>query len=349
MDITDVKAPDPVAGLPPWRDPEWVAAADAWITAACSRHGLRLAGPAEARCRPYSVVARVPVRAAGPGGAAAVWFKASPPASQYEPALVAALAGWYPGQFTTPLAVDAGRGWSLTPDGGPTVRQQAVRPGDLRAWHDMLRGYARLQFGLAARCAELLALGLADLRPDQVPDRFAALLADPVTERAAAAPGGPGGARLDALQALEPRLRGWCAELAALGIPSSLDHADLHPNNVFAAACTPFDWGDAVVGHPFGSLWVTRRTAGRHAGLSAQSPELAALSETYVAPWLEAGHARAAVDRSLVLAMRIEPVARALAWGRVFGCFHGHLGPAGDALEALEALLPADPPLGGRS
>jgi hypothetical protein len=335
--FTDIKAPDPVEGMPPWRDPEWVAAAEDWISGECARARLTRVGPALGRGRVYSVVARVPV------SDGTVWFKASPPASSFEPALLGALAGWYPDRFTAPIAVDVGRAWSLTRDGGPTLRERAVRPGDVGAWHVMLRAYARLQLGLARHAADLLALGLADLRPGRVPDRFDRLLADPATLRAVDAPGGITRAEHQALGALAPRLREWCAELADLGIPASLDHADVHPNNVFAATGTPFDWGDAAVAHPFASLLVALRTGAEWAALPPRSPELIALTEDYLRPWLDAGHQRAAVDRSLSLALRIAPLARALTWGRVFPCFLGHPGPAAHAARALAATLKDDP------
>ncbi|HEY0934062.1 MAG TPA: hypothetical protein VGD91_09990 [Trebonia sp.] len=337
MELTDIKAPDPVRGIPPWQDPAWIAAAEDWITAGCAAAGLTRAGPALVRGRMYSVVLRVPVRKG------TVWFKASPPASGFEPALIAALADWYPDQFTVPLAVDPGRSWSLTRDGGPTLAHRQADAGDLRPWRTMLRAYAGLQVSLAGHAGDLLALGLADLRPGSVPAQFEQLLTDPATERAVAAPDGIGRARYRALRALTPRLREWCAELEDLGLPASLDHADVHPNNIFAAPAAPFDWGDAAVAHPFASLLVALRTAAEHAGLPPRSPRLADLTEEYLKPWLAAGHPRAAVDRSLILALRIAPLARALTWGRVFPCYTGHPGPAGHAVRALAAMLNPDP------
>ncbi len=61
MEFTDIKAPEPDAGVPPWRDPRWLAEAEDWIDAACARAGLARAGQATGRARVYSVVARVPV------------------------------------------------------------------------------------------------------------------------------------------------------------------------------------------------------------------------------------------------------------------------------------------------
>jgi hypothetical protein len=50
----------------------------------------------------------------------------------------------------------------------------------------------------------------------------------------------------------ESRARG--EELASLGVPPTIDHQDLHPGNILAtsADARPFDWGDSVIGSPFG-------------------------------------------------------------------------------------------------
>jgi hypothetical protein len=176
------------------------------------RAGLARTGPVLARGRPYSVVARVPTESG------TVWFKASPPASRFEPALIGALAAWHPDRFATPVAVDLDRAWSLTRDGRRTLREQESRTGD------------------------------------------------------------------------------------------------------------------AVL-----------RTAAEHVSLLPRSRELAVLTENYLKPWLDAGHPRAAADRSLALALRIAPLARALTWGRLFPCYLGHSGPAAHAARALAAVLKPGP------
>jgi hypothetical protein len=337
MEFTDIKAPAPVEGIPPWQDPRWVAAAEDWIDAGCARAGLARTGPALARCRPYSVVARVPT------GNGSLWFKASPPASGFEPALLAALAAWHPDRFAAPIATDLDRAWSLTRDGGPTLREHQARTLAAEAWDRALRDYAKLQLGLARHADDLLALGLCDLRPGSVPGQFEKLLGSLSTGQVIDAPGGITRGQHQALRTLAPQLREWCAELADLGIPASIDHADVHPGNIFAATGLPFDWGDAAVAHPFSSLLVALRTAAEHANLPRDSPELAVLTENYLRPWLEAGHPRPAVDRSLSLALRIAPLARALTRGRLFPCYLGHLAPAGHAARAMAALLKPKP------
>ena len=62
-----------------------------------------------------------------------------------------------------------------------------------------------------------------------------------------------------------------CARLADFGIPATLQHDDLHDANVFVGdgRYRFFDWGDAVVAHPFFSLLVrcgSRRTLASRTG-----------------------------------------------------------------------------------
>ena len=341
IEFNDLKAPDPLEGKPPWQDSRWLAAAEGWIDAECARAGLTRMGPAWGRGRPYSVVARVPT------ADGTVWFKANPPSARFEPALLVALADWHPDRFAAPIAVDLDRAWSLTRDGGPTLREGAsASPGSPEAsdaWLTVLRGYARLQADLAPHAADLLSLGLADLRPGSVPGQFEKLIGSPHIEAVVGAPDGITRSQHERLRGLGPQLRALCAELDDLGIPASLDHADVHPGNIFAATGSPFDWGDAAVAHPFSSLLVALRTAAEQAGFSPRSTEALDLTESYLGPWLEAGYARAAVDRSLALALRIAPLARALTWGRLFPCYLGHPAPAIHAARSLAALLETDP------
>lgn len=319
MEFTNVKVPEPVSGVAPWEDPAWVADADAWIDDACVRSGLSRTGPATVRARMYSLVARVPV------DQGTVWFKASPAA---EPALLGALARWRPGFFTAPLAADLERGWILLADGGETLRDRDSRDPDQHAWPVMLMRYAGLQEDMTRRLDDLLALGLPDLRPENAPAEFERLIGTGASPE---------------LRALTPRVEEWCAELAGLGIPASLDHADVHPGNVFAEAGVPFDWGDAVVGHPFCSLWVTLRQAAWQAGVAPRSARVGALAENYFEPWRMAGHSRNAIYRSLHLALKIAPLTRALAHVRTFDCFRGHPVPAAAAARTLSAMLLPDP------
>jgi hypothetical protein len=287
-----------------WLDPAWEAAAHGWIADRLTALGLPPTGPVErVRARPWSVQLRVPT-STGP-----VWFKANISGAAYEAALVAALAGWAPDAVLAPLAVDPTRGWLLSPDGGPTLRE-AGGP-DFARWEAMLAAYAELQRTVAARASEMVALGVPDLRPSMMPGQLATLLDDPAVRTDL------GAERHAAITALAPEYASWCAELAADGIPSSVQHDDLHDGNVFLVGrrFRFFDWGDAGVAHPFGSLLVAMRVAGYLFKVEPDAPELVRLRDAYLEPWT-ADHDRKSLLRSAELATRVAIVGRSLSWQR---------------------------------
>ncbi|MEU3067315.1 phosphotransferase [Streptomyces sp. NPDC006906] len=315
----------------PWEDPDRRAQALAWVAGCLAAHGLVETGPRAVRLRPWSVLVRLTVT-----GPAPVWFKAVPPAAAFEAGLAEALARWVPGQVPAPLAVDAARGWMLTPDGGPVLSQvldqRAVGPG---CWEEPLRQYAAMQRELAPHAETIEALGVPAARPRDLPELFDRLVAE---NRALT--------REDrkALAALRPRVTGWCEELASSGVADTLDHADLHESQVFAPVdgrYAFFDWGDALVGHPFCSLLVPARAARERYG-----PEvLPRLRDAYLEPWTGGGVTTAGLRRAVSLAWRLAALGRAASWGRMFPVPPGGPAVAGDAEGAfwLRELMSAPP------
>jgi hypothetical protein len=302
------------------RDPVWEAEARDWMLGRLGALGVPATGPVErVRARPWSVQLRVPTPT-GP-----VWFKANISGSAYEAALVAAFAGWAPDAVLAPLAVDTGRGWLLSPHGGPTLREAQAGVPDLGRWEAMLGAYAELQLAVAARAGEMVALGVPDLRPAAMPGHLAALLED------AAVRADLGAQRHAAIAELVPEYASWCAELAGDGIPASIQHDDLHDGNVFLRLPHPpspgnpqpqvhggfrfFDWGDASVAHPFGSLLVALRVARYLFDVEPDAPELARLRDAYLEPWT-AHRDRKSLLRSATLAARVAIVSRSLSWQR---------------------------------
>ncbi len=138
-------------------------------------------------------------------------------------------------------------------------------------------------------------------------------------------------AHLDAADAARLRehaaeYAGWCAELDASGIAPALQHNDLHDANAFPVLdgtgdlvdVTVFDFGDAVVSHPFGSLLVALRSAAHHLDLAPGAAGLARLRDAYLEPWT-AEHTRGDLNRAVELAVRVATVSRADAWSRALG------------------------------
>ncbi|MEU8700487.1 phosphotransferase [Streptomyces sp. NPDC048680] len=326
-DVERGQYPDAVT---PWEDPAWREAALAWAEHGLAARGLRTARRLTVRLRPWSVLVRMTAE-----GEPDVWFKAGPDAGAggaFEAGLAEALARWVPGHVLEPLAVDAARGWSLLPHGG-TLFRDALRQDSAggRAWEEPLRQYAAMQRALGPRAGEMGRLGVPDARTAVLPGTFDRL----VEENAALDP-----ATRTALRALRPRVQEWCDELAATGIPDSLDHCDLHDGQFFAPVpgrFTFFDWGDATVSHPFCSLLVPLRTAADQYGPQV----LPGLRDAYLDPWTDTGLTSAELRRAVSLACRLGAVGRASSWGRLFpGAGEGQA-TRGDAASArwLRELL----------
>jgi hypothetical protein len=316
----------------PWEDEGWRGAALGWVEREVDALGLRPRGQGRVRVRPWSVLVRIRVEGrggvegrigvAGRGGVAGerdVWFKANPPASAFEAGLGAALARWVPGQVLAPLAVDAGRGWALLPDGGELFRDALGRGVDgPRGWEEALGQYAGLQRALVPYTGEIERLGVPGARTAELPGIF---------DEAVAANTALQEAERTRLTALRPRLADWCAELDALGIADALDHADLHDGQLFHPApgrFTFFDWGDAAISHPFCSFTVPARRVRERYGPEA----LPRLRDAYLEPWTGAGLTPAELRRALTLATRLGALNPVRAWSRLFPGTTVAAGPA---------------------
>ena len=228
-----------------WLDPEWRAGADGWIGEQLGRIGLEPTGGFDqVHDRPWSTVIRVPTEVGN------VFFKAVASTLRHEAALTELLGSRRPDCIPPPLAVDRERGWMLLEDGGQTLRSLIERERDMSRWHDVLPLYAGVQIDLTEDVSELLALGVPDLRLASLSSKVESVLDEIVDQ--------PEDERRRLAAAL-PWIREACEELAAAGIPETIQHDDLHDAQVFVRGGRYFllDWGDACVSHPFFSLAVT--------------------------------------------------------------------------------------------
>lgn len=332
----------------PWDDAGWRREVFGWAERVLASRGLVEAGVREVRVRPWSVLVRFRT---GGGARDAVWLKAGAPSNAFEAGLAGALAAWTPEHVMTPLAVDAARGWALLPDGGPLFRDVldtgAAGP---EAWTTALGRYGAMQRllvpyanrdgnanrngapavpdagakGAGAQGAPeagggLGGLGVPGARTRELPEAFDALVAkNPLFDAGERA----------ALLRRRPRLVELCAELDAYGVPDSLDHCDLHDGQILAPSpgrFTFFDWGDACVAHPFGSLLVPVREVRERYGPEHVAP----MVDAYLEHWTGLGPSRAELRRAAVLAVRLAALGRAGSWFRLFPGT-----PTGDSEEA---------------
>jgi hypothetical protein len=267
-----------------------VGHAEDWI-----RRYVEPTGPIEtAHQRPWSTVLRVPVRDG------VVYFKACAPVQDFEPRLSARLSERWPDRVAEVLGYDVDRAWLLLADAGIPLRAFGNPP---EAWLSVLPFYAELQRGEAGYATDHLAHGVPDLRAAALPERYDALLGYPLPlERT----------EIERLRGFGPRFAAMCGELAAHGVPDSIQHDDLHHANVYRheARLRVLDWGDSSVAHPFASLVVTFRFLEEINGIPPHDPLYARLRDAYLEPW--GGDRR----ETFALAYRVGAFAHAIAWAR---------------------------------
>ena len=224
----------------PWRDPEWLEDAHAWIEEQTGLLGLTRTGEIEQpHVYPWSTVLRVPTTQGD------LWFKANSAQLRHEAALVNLVAERVPDRVPPLLASHVERGWMLMADAGQRLREVIAAERSLDRWYDVLEATAEIQLAMEPDVDTLLALGVPDMRLATLPDRYARLM--------------------NTLPA-EPRFRAahaqvveLCEELATFGISETLQHDDLHDGQVFLrdGRHLVMDWGDACISHPFFTLSVT--------------------------------------------------------------------------------------------
>jgi hypothetical protein len=313
-----LRRPMHTAGRTTWTDPMWRAAILAWATDHAQTHGHRIAGEIDQpHVRPWSTVFRVPT------DRGVLWCKGLGPGTAHEAPLLAAFGAWGRTDVVAPIAVDLERGWILSPDGGPTLRmtrEDGTGDGDLSAWERILPRYAEFQRSIEPYCQELLSMGVPDGRPESLPAILDRLLEDDgvwdPTRMTAEDRAETTGARSALRQA-----RSWIADRSAVladsGIAPTIQHDDLHGGNIFVGpdGVRFFDWGDAVLAHPFGTLTVTLNSIAHATDLPTDGPELVRLRAAYLEPW-SAGRSGDELATIADAAIDLGRIARAAAWSR---------------------------------
>jgi hypothetical protein len=289
-----------------WTRPEWLAEATAWV-----RERVEVAGEIEQpHVQWWSTVLRVPT------ADGVVWFKACHPSHGFEPALTLELARLRPERIIEVLAVDLERGWMLTGDAGTRLREQLASADDVARWEEVLAAYAGLQLEAVDHVERLLELGVPHDGLAQLPARFRHVLGDHELLLVDREDGLDAGQH-ERLVASVPDVERLCAELAAAGIPETIQHDDLHDGNVFVrdGHYLFFDWGDSCVSHPFHSLVVTMRQLVHRLELPPGGPDILRLRDAYLEPFVRFAP-RSELVEAAELAHDTGTASRSLSWNR---------------------------------
>ena len=263
------------------------AAAEQWIQAHVTPSGAI----ETAHERPWSTVLRVPL----PDGAA--WFKACSAVQAFEPRLTAQLFARWPDRVPEVLAYDEERGWLLLADAGTQIAALGNPP---ESWVTVLPLYAELQRDEAPHADDHLSHHVPDLRVATLAAGYDELLEEDLPLESS---------EIAELRRFAPHFEKLCVELAACDVPETIQHDDLHMNNVYArdGELRVLDWGDSSISHPFASLVVTFRFLEERNGLGPDDPWLGRLRDAYLEPWGRG------LTETFALAIRVGTFAHAMA------------------------------------
>lgn len=255
---------------------------------------------------------------------------------------MALLARLVPDRVVPVAAV--GDGFLLTPDQGDVFHETAG--GDLENWLRLARDAALLQRELVSHREELIGVGMTQLRPEEAADYLAARI-----EQYAAL--GPEDPRLLApevaarLRAHLPVVRRWAEEVAALGLPPTLNHNDLHENNVFdvEGRLRFFDFGDALVTEPLGVLLIPLNILGEKLDADGDDPRLWRVADSALEVWSDLVPMRD-LRAALPAALSLGRLGRVESWVRCLPSLpDAELAEWGHVASAWLGTLDADPPL----
>ncbi|MBT7192093.1 MAG: phosphotransferase [Anaerolineae bacterium] len=294
-----------------WDDPAWQQKARAWIRSEASLNDIQLIGEIEQpHIRHWSTVISVE------SDQGMIFFKAVAPETISEIPLTEKLVEWYPDDMLELIAVDAKNGWLLMRDGGEQLRSLIRPTKDIKPWEPVIRRYAELQIGLSEHLDEMLSTGIPDQRLAKLPSIYTELLADEESLMLRQEKGLSSDEFLKC-QNLQTRFEQICADLAAIGIPESLNHGDFHDANVLVkdGHITFFDWGDADITHPFLSLRTFFVSIEMSLDLDeyAFTPEMAELLNIYLKPF-EKYASKDDLCKAFDLSKPVSSIVKTMSW-----------------------------------
>jgi hypothetical protein len=290
----------------------------AWFSEQLGAAGVALVGEVELeRERPWASVFRAETTAGR------LWLKACGEGTRFEVGLYELLVRIAPDRVLAPLALDVERAWIVLPDGGPLLADDTDEerlPGQLEG---VFAQYAELQIAAADHVDDLLAIGVADMRPAVMTGRFdeaMAFVAPYLAQRGTS----DEHAAYERLLLMPTAVARWSEQLTAAPGTPTLDHNDLHLWNIFRTDGPDgqqsrfYDWGDAVVAHPFASMLVGLGALKRIHGWADDDPRMLRIRDAYLEPFGSLASHPELVE-TLELACRVGQIARALVWARAVG------------------------------
>ena len=153
-----------------------------------------------------------------------------------------------------------------------------------------------------------------------------------------------------AVESLLPTVRDWAEEVAALGLPVTLNHNDLHENNVFHVAdeLRFFDFADSLLTEPLGVLLIPLNMLGHRLEAGPEDPRLWDVANAALEVWSDLAPLPA-LRAALPAALQLARLGRVESWARCCASMSDdELAEWGSAVPQWLSTLVLDPPLGRR-
>lgn len=323
-----------------WTSPAWSAELDRWVADALSRHGVAMTGtPVVHKLRPWAVVYAVPT------DRGRFFAKQNCAGQLFEAGLLSVLNDVVPGRVLSPAALDTERGLLLLPDGGPVLSTLAAH--DIDVWCRVVAEWADVQRAVVSHVDALRGVGVTEVPTASVAELVAAR-AEALHMLPHSDPRHLDEDGVALVRRTLPDVLGWAEAVRALGLPTTLNHNDLHANNAFVpvAADAPlrfFDLADSVLGDPLATLLVPLDVLGTDWDAGPSDPRLRRVADAFLEVWSDLvpiGELRSVLPAALHLAR----MHRHESWWRCAPHLYGEALTDHGAMVGLWLQMLADPP-----
>ena len=228
----------------PWERLGWFDEAVDWIQVTLQSLDYRLQNIAQVKgAWPNSCLLRCETNRGN------VYFKAVHSRPPNEPSVVQYLSTVWSAYVPTLLAVDLERHWMIMAEfNGEKLSRDKLSESH---WMGAVRTFSQFQVNCVQDLTPWISLGCSSRGLDDLPERFADLISDTVSLKAA--PSGFSDDEIDVLGHFVPICETLCRQLADYHIPDTVVEQDFGYHNLVVQdeSYLFFDWSDVGIAHPF--------------------------------------------------------------------------------------------------
>lgn len=225
----------------PWYKTGFYKESNHWLEVESAKAGFKLINSEQVKVSDITMVQKAKTDKED------LYFKATTKVSHFENSLTEHLSFYYPRKSVSVVTTHSKEPWFIMKDlSGTPLRQLKNK----ELWKKALQEYAQLQVEETKHIDKVIQMGVPDRRihvlKKNIQDHLLEMCQTGLSDK-----------ETSEVMAIQSELLDMCNQIEG-SIPNSIDHGDLHSNNIQFMKDDPFffDWGDASVTHPFFSTRV---------------------------------------------------------------------------------------------